>query len=333
MSIDFIAVAFDQSINQAAKIRHMFGGAAGYRSGRGEGGGASPLIIYNDGAADNRRWQQFSPRAGDIIVSSPPKAGTTLTQMLCALLVFDGPEFPDSLDQISPWFDQITRSDDEALAMLDGQTHRRIIKTHTPLDGIPRFDDTTFISVHRDPRDVLVSWIHHAANIDVEKILSAIDAAGYSERFLEHRQRQPASWDDRFSLWLDLSWEHSVFSFARIARHAVVADERSDDDNVLVLHFADIAGDIENALAAIGDVLGFALSPPRQKDLAAHAAFDSMRSNAANLAPTTKGQLADPASFFRTGAGGDWQTLVSAEVLARYEGGRAPKMQMLHAAA
>lgn len=33
-------------------------------------------------------------RPGDIIISTPPKCGTTLTQMMCALLIFDSPAFP-----------------------------------------------------------------------------------------------------------------------------------------------------------------------------------------------------------------------------------------------
>ena len=37
---------------------------------------------------DSIRWQRFSARAGDIIISTPPKSGTTWMQMICALLIF-----------------------------------------------------------------------------------------------------------------------------------------------------------------------------------------------------------------------------------------------------
>ena len=36
---------------------------------------------------NNDRWQTFSARAGDIIISSPPKCGTTWMQTMCALLI------------------------------------------------------------------------------------------------------------------------------------------------------------------------------------------------------------------------------------------------------
>ena len=46
---------------------------------------------YHSLIADNARWDGFELRAGDVIISTPPKSGTTWTQMLCALLIFDGP--------------------------------------------------------------------------------------------------------------------------------------------------------------------------------------------------------------------------------------------------
>src|SRR5262249_38699700 len=39
------------------------------------------------------RWEGFEFRPGDIVISTPKKCGTTWTQMLCALLIFDGPVF------------------------------------------------------------------------------------------------------------------------------------------------------------------------------------------------------------------------------------------------
>ena len=36
---------------------------------------------------DSNRWDGFELRPGDIIISAPPKCGTTWTQMICALLI------------------------------------------------------------------------------------------------------------------------------------------------------------------------------------------------------------------------------------------------------
>ena len=138
----------------------------------------SGLVTYRTFLADSERWVRFEHRPGDIVISTPPKAGTTWTQMLCALSVFDGPDFPAQLDALSPWLDMRTRSEDEVFSIYDRQTHQRFIKTHTPLDGLPIRDDVTYVVVGRDPRDVLVSWEHHKANMDYEALMASIAEAG-----------------------------------------------------------------------------------------------------------------------------------------------------------
>lgn len=44
---------------------------------------------YQSMASDSARSSKFEHRPGDIIISTPPKCATTLTQMMCALLIFD----------------------------------------------------------------------------------------------------------------------------------------------------------------------------------------------------------------------------------------------------
>ncbi len=47
-----------------------------------------PTIVHNM-LLDSRRWDGFEFRADDIVISTPPKCGTTWTQMITALLIFD----------------------------------------------------------------------------------------------------------------------------------------------------------------------------------------------------------------------------------------------------
>lgn len=132
---------------------------------------------YRSVIADSARWDGFPFRPGDIVISTPPKCGTTWTQMLCALLIFDGPDFPAPMDQMSPWMDMCNRSIADVWNALAAQTHRRFIKTHTPLDGVPLRDDVTYLVVSRDPRDVAISYEHHAANMDDEHFMKLRAAA------------------------------------------------------------------------------------------------------------------------------------------------------------
>src|SRR5215217_3089465 len=132
---------------------------------------------YRSIVADSSRWDGFTFRAGDIVISTPSKCGTTWTQMLCALVIFDGPTFPAPLDMVSPWLDMCLRPLAEVTADLAAQTHRRFIKTHTPLDGLPLHPDVTYLVVGRDPRDVAISWEHHSANLDFARFLELRAAA------------------------------------------------------------------------------------------------------------------------------------------------------------
>lgn len=57
------------------------------------------------GSEPNQRWTGFEHRPGDIVISTRSKCGTTLAQMMCAILVFGTPDLPTPLSEISPWLD------------------------------------------------------------------------------------------------------------------------------------------------------------------------------------------------------------------------------------
>src|SRR3546814_8216461 len=47
---------------------------------------------------------------------------------------------------------------------LESQQHRRSLKSHLPLDGLPIFDEVKYIHIARDGRDVCMSYHNHVAN-------------------------------------------------------------------------------------------------------------------------------------------------------------------------
>src|SRR5437764_11076549 len=112
--------------------------------------GTGAQVRYKNIVMDSGRWDGFEFRDDDIVISTPPKCGTTWMQMICALLVFQRATFDRSLDVISPWLDMQTRDISAVMADLDAQQHRRFVKTHTPLDGLRYDPAVTYICVGRD---------------------------------------------------------------------------------------------------------------------------------------------------------------------------------------
>src|SRR5947209_18602216 len=98
-------------------------------------------------------------------------------QRLVALLVFDGPALPAPMANVSPWLDMQLASTEDVFSTLDAQTHRRFIKTHTPLDGLPFAESVTYVCVGRDPRHVAVASRHPMQNMDLERFRTTSAAA------------------------------------------------------------------------------------------------------------------------------------------------------------
>ncbi len=164
------------------------------------------LVRYRSIVQDSARWTRFPFRADNIVISTPPKSGTTWMQTLCAMLVFDEITFNRPLTDISPWLDMQTRDRIEVVASLEAQEHRRFIKTHTPLDGVPVAEGVTYICVARDPRDVALSFQHHWANLDHDAFMAArARAVGLSdlEEFGPPPGPLPEGPLERFWLWAD----------------------------------------------------------------------------------------------------------------------------------
>lgn len=277
------------------------------------------LRRYQSMTSDSARWSKFEHRPGDIIISTPPKCGTTLTQMMCALLLFDGPDFPGRLDDMSPWLDMNTRSDDEVLAEADAMTHRRFLKTHTPLDGVPQWSDVSYIAVGRDPRDVFVSWEHHTANVDADRFAAAVDESVGLDTVLPFYRERAESVGERLDHWLIDDEPTSTMSLAAVTGHVAVSWQRRDRPNVHLFHFEELRDDRASVMERLASGLGLDTSSERIAQLADLASLDQMRARADELAPNTKQIFSDSAGFFRSGRSGEGRSLMTAEQAERYE--------------
>lgn len=278
-------------------------------------------VRYRNMVYDSSRWEGFRFRPDDIVISTPPKSGTTWTQMLCALLIFDSTTFDRPLARISPWLDMLTRPLEDVAAELDAQEHRRFIKTHSPLDGLPFDDRVTYLCVGRDPRDVALSWQHHWSNMDHDVFMERRAAAVGLDDLAELGPPPPPLPDDpvqRFWAWVD--GHPSTSSLARTLQHLGTFWERRDAPNVALFHYADLSADLVGQLRRLAGVLGIERSDDRLEELAAAATFDRMKERASDLAPNSdQGWWRSTEGFFHRGSSGQWRDLVDDAGLARYD--------------
>lgn len=269
---------------------------------------------YRERDADNSRWEGFEFRPGDIVIDAPSKSGTTWTQLLVALLVFDGPEFPEPVGQMSFWMEQCTRPIDEAHRVFAEQTHRRFIKSHTPLDGVPLRDDVRYVCVGRDPRDAAISMMHHGENMNRERFaeLVGVDPDATPERLV------PMSTTERIEKWLE-GGDFPEWSVRFLAHHYQTFWDARTADNVALFHFADYKRDLPGEIMRLAAHLDIELSIERARQLADEASIERARARAADIAPEAHmGLWKDTSQFFRSGASGEGAASMTEGQLVRY---------------
>ena len=279
---------------------------------------------YRSPDEDSGRWTELPFRAGDIVISTRSKSGTTWMQMICALLVFQTPDLPAPLGELSPWLDWLVEPQDALFARLAGQDHRRFLKTHTSLDGVVIDPRATYIVVGRHPLDMAVSLYHQGANLDRERMRELTGAPAPSE---PPAPRSPlAEWLRRWIDW-DADPHEYLDSLPGVVWHATDAWSRRHEPNVVLAHYADLSSDLEGEMRRLADRLGITMPEDRWPELVQAATFDDMRARAQLLAPDPADIMKDRDAFFRRGTSGAGEEVLSQEELAHYRdrvAGRGP---------
>lgn len=288
---------------------------------------ASGLRRYRSFISDNARWDDFSLRSDDVLVTTPSKTGTTWVQTICVLLILGPPPWGRPLADISPWLDMNVEPVADVHARLDAQPHRRVIKTHTPLDGLPAHPGVRYLTIGRDPRDVGLSWDGHYQNLDLAQVvdvrLRAVGDDDLAELGFDLESPPPPPPDDpveRFRVFVD-NEDPTVHggSLLGFAHHMTKAWENKDRDDLLLLHYADLRADLPGEMRRIADFLHIEVDEADWPELVDAAGFDAMRARADDVVPAvTSGIWQDNREFFAESRLGGWQSLPP-EVLERYD--------------
>jgi len=248
------------------------------------------------------------------VISTPSKTGTTWAQMICALLIFGEPKLPAPLGRLSPWLDHLVAPREEVYALLAAQQHRRFIKTHTPLDGLPLDLRVSYLVTARHPLDVAVSAYHHCANSD---------EARWRELIGEPEPPAPPPPPEPLRDWL-LRWiaddtdpAGDLDSLPGLMWHLTDAWARRREPNILLVHYDNLSADLDGQMRWLAGRLGITIPERAWPALVRAATFENMSRNADQMIPAP-GLFKSNAAFFRRGTSGEGREILSDAELAGY---------------
>lgn len=250
------------------------------------------------------RWADLPLRPGDIVICSPRKSGTTWLQTICALLIFQTPDLPAALVELSPWLDDVNVPRDELFSRLGAQQHRRFVKTHLPLNQAVIDPQVSYLVIARHPLDAAVS-LYHQHKLEITPSRSGRTVAN-----------API---DSAREWL-LRWfepsQPATMPLPATMRLLSDAWARRGAANVMLLHYQDLCDDLDGEMHRISAFLGITVSDETWPDLVKAATIEQMRAAADRLQPLPG--LKDSAAFFRKGGSGAGRDLLTSTELARY---------------
>lgn len=260
---------------------------------------------YSGPVTDSARWDGFALREGDIVVSTPPKCGTTWMQTIVLMLLTGRAHLDQSVWALSLWLDCAFR--DDAREQVEQQSGRRCIKTHTPFDGIAHAPQATYIAVHRHPVDVHFSLQRHVENMkpDWLDFMYPGDVASNFDRFLNHPATE-AGTDDT--------------TLASIAQHFMSFRKWAHLPNVHFFHYAEMQRDLPGQVARLNTLLATGHGPDLINEIAAATAFEAMKNSAAkHLRAPEISPFKDELGFFQSGRSGKWQGRLTEAQMAAFD--------------
>lgn len=263
------------------------------------------LQTYREHLTDTDRWDAYNPRADDVFICTLGKNGTTWMQAICALLIFRTPELDFNPAERSPWFDAIFEPVEDIAAALDAQTERRVLKTHTPLDGIPYSESATYISVYRDPRDAFFSMQNHMKNM--------------KELPVELPDMEP---DEGFRFFVDMPYApgQPPMGLASAVHHFDSYWNYRHLPNIHFFHYADLKRDLPGEMRKVAQALGIDIDRETLDRLADAASFDNMKKSPERFVPgASRDVWHDTGRFLNKGVSGQWREVLTPQTLEAFD--------------
>lgn len=231
--------------------------------------------------------QHIKWRAGDIVISVPPKSGTTWTMNIVYQLLIGGTDdFQDIYAEV-PWIEFLGRPSQSFQEVLDRieampSSRRRAFKTHSAPPQIPFYDQATgkgvkYIVVFRNPEEALVSF---RPFIDQHR----------NEWFnLWHVPKETLYRPDFPAFYADVvnANEMQGMFFGFLASWWPLRNQA----NVLFLHYSDMKRDHETAIRKVANFLNIELTSEQWSSVLTYTSFEWMKQNESKFEARTAGDM------------------------------------------
>lgn len=261
---------------------------------------------------DSTIWNDLGFRDDDVVIATYAKAGTTWTQQIVAQMMF-GPDPDLGVAEMSPWFDLRFPPKEVKLPEVEAQTHRRILKTHLPVDALVFSPKAKYIYVGRDGRDVVWSLHNHHANANHVWYEALNDTPGRVGPPIE----PPTG--DVHRYWREW-FERDGHPFWPFWENVRGWWEVRGLPNVLLVHFDDLKRDMEGQMRRLAAFLGLPIDEARWEETVEYCSFDWMKRHAERSVPL-EGALWDGGArtFIHRGTNDRWEQTLTSEDVAEYE--------------
>ncbi|KAF4497615.1 N-hydroxyarylamine sulfotransferase, partial [Fusarium agapanthi] len=208
-------------------------------------------------------WNDFKFRPDDIIITTYAESGTTIVSQL----IHQGdPTVPAGA--LSPWVDMRIVPKEAMLALIESQTHRRLLNTHLPLDDLVWSPQAKYIFIARNGRDMLPSaaFFENTGYEGQLPVRPSENPKDIFDELVKNDMPNTLGWP----FWSHIRgwWEHR------------------DQPNVLLVYFNDLKADLEGGIKRIAKFLEIPDMPEEKfKDVVEHSTFDWMKEHAHLAAP------------------------------------------------
>ena len=268
---------------------------------------AKPIVRALLARFQSERFQRkafagYEPTRHDVFAATFGKSGTNWMMQIAQQIAHRGEAEFGHIHDLVAWPDAPFRAPTplEDLRAQDlSPTGLRVIKTHLATQYVPYRDDATYLTVLRDPKEVVVSSYHFL-----------LGSAG-ATRYVTPNE------------WYELVARPDVL-LGRWAEHTASFWEWRDRANVLVVMYPEAKNNPRDCVERVAKTMGVALEPAEFEKVVERSSFRWMKAHESQFGPPRMPFVKEGAAMIRRGeAGASDEMLSRAQQIAIDEMSRA----------